>query len=337
MNDVAWGVTDRVDGGEGLPPHRNGAEPVEYRDDEANLDELINEYSAVDADLRDEQERAQMAALATAPLRVVSSSPARLASALRGGTRAVGVVLSSVGAAGLATARAGAGVVGAARSRLAERAAARPTSHRASAAGPVRRPGRRLGIAALAALAVAAPAAATPAPWGSLVGASVGNGRQVLGGGIPDDLFSPNALGPLPAELPQRGLSSVVPALGTDGRSQGGGAGAGSRQVDPLHGPARLPEGRRSARAREPGLPPLLDVARRYREGRVEPRPRVERARRAHPGRRRAPRRSSVPSSTAACPGRRVWPTATTESSTGTPSSTARSGPCSSCRAHGRC
>src|SRR3954453_23204407 len=101
MKGVTWGVTDRVDGGEGLPPHRNGPEPVEYRDDEARLEDLINEHSAVDAELREEQERAQLAALATAPLRVVSSTPVRLVAALRGGTRAVGAVLSGVGSAGV--------------------------------------------------------------------------------------------------------------------------------------------------------------------------------------------------------------------------------------------
>ncbi len=217
-------MTDRVEGGDGLPPHANGPGTEGQRVDEAHLDDLINEHSAADADLLDEQERAQMAALAAAPLRAVSSSPARVVAALRGGTRAVGSVLGGVGAAGVATVRAGAGAVGAARGRLAARAAARRPSHRADVTRPVRRPARRLGLAALTALAVAAPAAAAPAPWGALVGASVGDNRRVLGGGIPDDLFSPNALGPLPATLPQRGLSGVpTAALGTTANPEAAG------------------------------------------------------------------------------------------------------------------
>jgi hypothetical protein len=200
----AWEVTERVSGDDGSAPRRPAVAT-----EEAHLDDLINEDSAVTAEMLEEQERARAAALATAPIRMAAASRDRLAAAAAGavrtGARAAGATTHGFR---LVAAHSAAG----ARS-VANSAGRFHASYLASAPGrgsprPVRRPLRRLGFAALAALAVAAPAAAAPAPWAALVGASVGGvGPAILSTGRPNTLLSPYAVGLLPGQLPARGLT----------------------------------------------------------------------------------------------------------------------------------
>jgi membrane-bound lytic murein transglycosylase B len=180
---AAWEVTDRVREDDdprrrldrGQPPPEPGATTSETA--EAHLDDLINEDSAATAAQLEEEERARAAALATAPIRAASASRATLGRAVTG--------MSTGATAALSTAAGAAGTAGRTLRRTAR-----------AAAGSVHRPGRRLGLAALTAIVVAAPAAGSPAPWASLVGASInGIGGGAAPGGVRNDLLSHRAFG----------------------------------------------------------------------------------------------------------------------------------------------
>ncbi len=209
MVDVAWDVSERARRERGTRPETGPVVDPQWRGPDASveppsapLDDLINEHSAETVEALEEQERERAAALAaavaTAPLRVASASGRRLGSAMHtlfvGGAGAIGGALRSTGLA------AGTGL-GAVRRRRALGRLTPVSPH------PVRRSGRRLGAAAVLALAVAAPAAAVPAPWGALVGFSVdGTGARPSTSRLPGDLATANAFGPLPV-LPERGLT----------------------------------------------------------------------------------------------------------------------------------
>lgn len=206
--DVSEGPRRGRAGGPAVAEQWRGPDPsVEPT---APLDELINEESAHTVEVLEEHERERAAALAAAVAGAVAHAPHRVASASRrtlgavmttlyaGGAGAIGGALRSTGL----TAGTGLGTL---RRR---KASGQPSS--ADSRRPVRRPARRLGAAALLALAVAAPAAASPAPWGALVGFSVdGTGVRRATTALPGDLSTTNALGPLPAVLPERGLTTT--------------------------------------------------------------------------------------------------------------------------------
>ncbi|MDQ1671769.1 MAG: hypothetical protein QOC98_331, partial [Frankiaceae bacterium] len=208
---AAWDVrerTRRVAGGGSAVSEQWRGQDTSTEPPTAPLDELINEESAQTVEALEERERERAAALAAAvaaaPLRMATASRRTLGAAMTtlfvGGAGAIGGALRTTGL-----------IAGTGLGALRRRRASRPQSP--DSRGPVRRPGRRLGAAAALALAVAAPAAAAPAPWGALVGFSVdGTGVRSSSSKLAGDLATASTLGPLPAVLPERGLTTPASA-----------------------------------------------------------------------------------------------------------------------------